>query len=207
MLVGSIILAGGRSRRMGKPKESLPFLDTTLLGRAVETLLQCSWPVIVLGRDADQDLPPLPLEAEIRFDQTPDQGPLAAMATGMGHVLDAGDLSIDDAVLVIGCDMPFFGQEALAWLTDQLGGHDAVMVRLDGVLQPLGAVYRLRCLEPARALLGADVRTPRTLAERVDCRILEREDVMTFDPDLRFLHSVDTPDDYERALKAARPAG
>ena len=62
-------------------------------------------------------------------------------------------------------------------------------------------------LKNQSSAIAADIRTPRTLAARVDCRILERKDVATFDPDLRFLHSVDTPDDYERALQAARPAG
>ena len=50
MQIGAIILAGGRSRRMGKPKESLPIGDTTLLGRTSEVLLDCAFPVVVVAR-------------------------------------------------------------------------------------------------------------------------------------------------------------
>lgn len=45
---------------MGKPKESLTLGGKTLLGRAVETLLHCTWPVVVVARGGDQQMPPLP---------------------------------------------------------------------------------------------------------------------------------------------------
>ena len=44
---------------MGRPKESLPIGDTTMLGRTVDTLLRCTYPVVVVARDRLQDLPPI----------------------------------------------------------------------------------------------------------------------------------------------------
>src|SRR5260221_12030407 len=100
MLVGSLILAGGRSRRMGQPKEALPFRGNSLLGRTVEVLLECTWPVLVIGRGGDQQLPPFPIEARTATDDRPGAGPLAAIATGMR--LLRGDLGAHDAVFVNG---------------------------------------------------------------------------------------------------------
>ena len=57
MRLGALILAGGRSRRMGRPKESLPLGDTTMLGWQCRTLLACAAPVVVIGRGAGQQLP------------------------------------------------------------------------------------------------------------------------------------------------------
>lgn len=205
MLVGSLILAGGRSRRMGKPKESLPLGENTMLGHTADLLLECTWPVWIVRRDADQELPPLPLESEVIQDATPGAGPLAAMAAGMRHALASGELTEQDALLVVGCDHPFLTAGAVGWLAHQLGAHQAVMARVDDVLQPLCALYRLNTLATVEELLREGVDTPRTLAERVDCRVLEPDVLAHFDPQLRWLRSVNTPEDYQRA--AAELAG
>jgi molybdopterin-guanine dinucleotide biosynthesis protein A len=199
MLVGSFVLAGGRSRRMGQPKEALPFLGTTLLGHTVETLLDCTWPVLVIGRGGDQQLPPLPLEAKLVHDDRPGQGPLAAIAAGMRHVRQQRLLGERDAVFVTGCDAPFLTGRAVGWLTDQLGDHQAAVPKVGGVLQPLCAVYRLDCLPAVEALLQAGIDTPRTIAEKVRTRILDEDLLRGFDAELRFLRNVNTRDEYEQA--------
>lgn len=185
---------------MGQPKESLEFGDSTLLGHTAELLLDCTWPVVVVGRGGDQQLPPLPLEAHVLHDHQPGAGPLAAMVTGMRHVLANGDLTPQDAVFVVATDHPFLSAEAVGWLARQMGDQQAVMARVDDVLQPLCAVYRLDVLPAAEALLQEGVATPRTLAEKVRCRVLSRQDVAAFDPALRFLQSINTPDDRDRLL-------
>jgi molybdopterin-guanine dinucleotide biosynthesis protein A len=199
MLVGSLVLAGGRSRRMGAPKEALPFAGSTLLGHTVELLLDCTWPVLVIGRGGDQQLPPLPLEATVLHDDQPGAGPLAAIATGMRHLRGSQRLGADDAVFVTGCDAPFLGPRAVGWLVEQLGDQQAAVPRLGEVLQPLCAIYRLQCLGAIEQLLAAGVQTPRTIAERVQARILDEDRLRAFDPELRFLTGVNTPEEYERA--------
>jgi molybdopterin-guanine dinucleotide biosynthesis protein A len=205
MLVGSLILAGGRSRRMGKPKESLSIHDNSLLGRTVETLLDCTWPVVVIGRGGDQQLPPMPLEAKQIADEEPGQGPLAAMATGMRWVRQHGGLGDQDAVFVCGCDMPFLSSEGVSWLLRQLGDHQLVVARIDGILQPLGGVYRLDLLPTIERLRAEKVETPRTLVEKGRSRVLEEADLRKFDPELRLLRSVNTPAEYDAAVRAIGP--
>lgn len=203
MLVGSLVLAGGRSRRMGTPKEALPFAGSTLLGHTIELLLECTWPVVAIGRDDDQQLPPLPLEATILLDDRPGSGPLAAIATGMRHLRSAQLLAATDAVFVTGCDAPFLSSRAVGWLVDQLGEHQAVVPRVGDVLQPLCAVYRLDCLPVVEDLLRAGIATPRTIVERVRARILDDDALRRFDAELRFLRNVNTPEEYEQARASA----
>jgi molybdopterin-guanine dinucleotide biosynthesis protein A len=197
MQLGSIVLAGGRSRRMGRPKESLPFRGTTLLGHTVATLTLCTHPVVIVARDADQELPPLPLETDLVYDGAPDQGPLVGMIAGLEAV--AGDC---EAVFVTACDVPFLTARAISGLADRLGDCDLVIPRADGKLQPLSAIYRVGVLAAARALLSEGIRTPRTLAERVKTRILEADEVAVFDPDGGLLRNVNSPDEYEAARQA-----
>ncbi|GAB4159637.1 MAG: molybdenum cofactor guanylyltransferase [Planctomycetota bacterium] len=204
MLVGSIILAGGRSRRMGKPKESLPFGDTTLLGRTAGILMDCTWPVVVVGRGQDQELPPLPIEVHVLADEDPGGGPLQAMATALRFLLADGELGPDDAVFVTGCDAPFATPEAIGWLAARLGDATVAMPKANGRLQPLSALYRCRVLKTIEDLLRQGVDTPRTIAEKVQSVILEERDLLRFDPELRFLTGINTPEEYEAALARAR---
>ena len=201
MLLGSVILAGGRSRRMGQPKESLPFGGSSMLGHTAEMLLDCTWPVVIVGRDPEQQLPPLPPEIAIVHDERPGTGPLAAIATGMRHL--RADLGERDAVFVTGCDAPFLSPAAVGWLAGQLGDHQAVVPRVEGTLQPLCAVYRLDCLAAVDELLRQGIATPRTIAETVRARILDADALRRFDPELRFLRNLNTPEDYDAARRAA----
>jgi molybdenum cofactor guanylyltransferase len=195
MIVGSVILAGGRSRRMGRPKESLPIGDTTMLGRTVDTLLSCTFPVVVVARDKKQELPPISLEAELVYDERSEQGPLMGILAGMTAARDSCD-----AVFVIGCDTPFLTADAVDWLTRQLGDEDVVMAKVDDVLQPLGAIYRTSILPTVERLVGEDVHMPRSLAEVCKTRILSEAEVDAFDASRDFLHNINGPEAYDAAI-------
>lgn len=195
MILGSVILAGGRSRRMGRPKESLPIGDNTMLGRTVDTLLACTFPVVIVARDAEQELPPVSLESEIVFDDRSEQGPLMGMLAGLRAVQGSCD-----AVFVIGCDTPFLTADAVDWMAQQLGEHEVLMARIDDVLQPLGAIYRTSILPTVERLVSEDVRTPRSLAESCKTRILSESEVDAFDSSRDFLHNINGPEAYEAAV-------
>ncbi len=203
MRLGSIILAGGQSNRMGRPKASLPFADSTLLGCTVDTLLSCTYPVVVVARDADQvsaELPPIPLEADTIHDTEEDQGrgPLAGLHAGLQHVSDPCN-----AVFLTGCDAPFLTPAAVEWLAEQLGDKDLVMPEVGGVLQPLCAIYRIS-IEPAvRKLLETGDRSVHALTGTTNARILAEAEVNAFDPSHRFLRGVNSPEEYEAALREA----
>lgn len=192
MLTGSIVLAGGRSRRMGRPKELLRYSDGTMLGRAVDTLAQVSYPVVVVARDERQELPPLPVEIEYAFDETPDLGPLAGIAAGMRKI--RGEC---DAAFVTGCDMPFLAGGVVQWLASLIGEHDLAIPQVGDVLQPMCALYRVRLLPKIELLLRTGERSPKALVPRCDARLVGEAEIDAFDPTRRFLASIDTAADYE----------
>ena len=201
MRLGSIILAGGQSNRMGKPKASLPFGDSTLLGHAVDTLLTCTYPVAVVARNADEgtaELPPVPLEADIIHDAPEHQGcgPLAGIQVGLQHLS-----RLCDAAFVTGCDAPFLTPKVVEWLADQLGDNDLVMPEVGGVLQPLCAIYRTRIEPQVRKLLAGDDRSVHALTGATNARLLPEAEVSAFDPSHRFLRGVNSPEEYQAALR------
>jgi len=203
MRLGSIILAGGKSDRMGRPKASLPFGDNTLLGRTVATLLSCTYPVVVVARDArqvEEELPPVPVEADIIHDAEEHRGsgPLAGLLMGLGHVNDKCA-----AAFLTGCDVPFLTPAAVEWLAEQLGDHDLVMPEVSGVLQPLCGIYRTSIELAVRKLLASDDRSLHGLTGSTKARVLTEAEVSAFDPSLRFLRGVNSPEEYQAALREA----
>ena len=83
--MGGIVLCGGRSSRMGRPKAWLPFGDELMLPRVVRILGAVVSPVVVVAAP-DQDVPPLPPEIEIVRDPEEGRGPLQGLAAGLEAV-------------------------------------------------------------------------------------------------------------------------
>ncbi|MBL8727407.1 MAG: molybdenum cofactor guanylyltransferase [Planctomycetes bacterium] len=185
---------------MGRPKESLPLHGDTVFGRTVAGLGSCADPLLVIARDADQRLPPLPAGATRIHDERTGIGPLAALVTGLRWLAEHAGFAPTDAAFVTACDQPFLTADAVRWLADRIGGHDLVMPRAGARLQPLCAIYRLSVLPFAERLLATGTMTPRSLAAADGARVLEEDEVRAFDPSLRFLRNINTPEDYRRAL-------
>lgn len=190
---------------MGRPKESLPIGGTTMLGWQCRTLLECTEPVVVIGREASQELPPTPLEVDVARDELPGEGPLAAIAAGLRRLRDVHGFELSDAAITVGCDQPFLTASIVRGLRARLGEAAALMPRASDKLQPLTAIYRVAALEAADRLLAAGVRRPRELADATDCKVVEASALSDLDPGLRFLRNLNHPDDYHAAVQALAP--
>lgn len=195
MQVAAVVLAGGRSRRMGRPKEAMPLAGSSMLGHVTDTMLLCAHPVLVQARDADQELPPLPVEVEVGYDTKPGSGPLLALTDGMRALVGRCD-----AVFVVACDFPFVSEGFVGWLAERLQGHDLVMPRVGGTLQPLLAMYRIGLLGWAEKLVAQGARTPRSLVDDTDALVLDEAVLREFDPELRFARNVNDPESYAAAI-------
>lgn len=190
---------------MGRPKESLPIGDTTMLGWQCQTLLACAAPVVVIGRDAAQQLPPLPDGVDVAKDELPGEGPLAAIAAGLRRLRDTHGFDADDVAVTVGCDQPFLTAPIVQGLRERLGDSQLLMPRANGKLQPLTALYRVAVVDAADGLLARGSRRPRELADAVDGRVLEADALRDLDPELRFLRNLNHPDDYRAALESLAP--
>jgi molybdopterin-guanine dinucleotide biosynthesis protein A len=193
--VGGIILCGGESKRMGKPKAWLPFGDEVMLHRVARILGTVVQPLVVAAAP-DQDLPPLPADISLARDAERGRGPLAGLATGLAAL--SGKC---DAAFLSGCDVPFL-QGAFVQRMVELLGHYAVCVLREGDLyHPLAAVYRLDVYDAAQRLIAANRLRPVFLFEEVPTRIVSPHEVADVDPELRSLRNLNTWKDYEAAIK------
>lgn len=200
MRLGAVILAGGRSVRMGRPKEWLPLGDQPMLLHACHVVSGCADPVLVVARDRAQLLPPLPPGVDLLTDERQDAGPLAGLVQGMRHLGEHHHFAPGDAVILTACDQPFLTTGFLASLAAHLGEHSLVMPRRDGHLQPLAAVYRMDLLPIATQLLASGSGTPRDLVGTGTTRVLDDGELDALDPEGHCLGNVNTPEDYARAV-------
>jgi molybdopterin-guanine dinucleotide biosynthesis protein A len=198
MIPGAVVLCGGQSRRMGRPKALLPFGPERMLQRVVRLVARSAGPIVVVAAPG-QDLPPLPPEVHIARDPTSGLGPLQGLAAGLAALPDSVELAFATAT-----DVPFFEPAWVDRLAALMGDHDLAIPYVGGFHHPLSALYRRATALPAiESLLGAGRLRPVFLTETLRTRVVEADELRPVDPDLRTLRNLNTPDDYREALAEA----
>jgi molybdopterin-guanine dinucleotide biosynthesis protein A len=205
----AVVLAGGRSTRMGTPKAALDWHGSTLVRRAAAIVARAVDGPVVVVRAADQELPALPAAVEVADDAREGRGPLEGLAAGLAAVGDRAHV-----VYVSGVDAPLLHPAFVRRVLALLGPDaDVALPRAHGFPQPLAAAYRTTVATPLRALLredgqlstGALLRRCR-VAELDEAMLLADPDVAAFDPALDSLLNLNDPREYEAARRRPPPA-
>jgi molybdopterin-guanine dinucleotide biosynthesis protein A len=195
---GAIVLAGGRSRRMGCPKAWLAFGEETLLARMIrllDPLVSC----LVVVAAPKQELPPLPDHVIRTVDQRPGRGPLEGLCAGLKAGMERADV-----FYVSSCDVPLLKPAFVDRMFGLLQPGDEVVVpRDEHRYYPLSAVYHRDVLSAVLQLLSADQLRHSGLFERVKARIVDLQQLRDVDPQLDSLRNANTPADYQAALRDA----
>jgi molybdenum cofactor guanylyltransferase len=192
--LGGIVVCGGLSSRMGRPKAWLPFGDELLLPRVVRLLGAAVSPIVVVAAQ-DQDLPRLPAAVEIVRDQHHACGPLAGVAAGL-HALTGRC----EAAFTMACDVPFLVPEFVLKMGALLGDFDAVVPRAGEFWYPLASVYRISLAQNAFRMIGQGQLKLAGLVSGVRCQFVDPADFRDVDPELRSLGNLNSPEEYARAL-------
>src|SRR5262245_1632188 len=167
----AIVLAGGRSSRMGRPKALLQFGNQPLIVHVVTTLSHL-FPEIVVVAAPGQDLPVLPVT--IVHDDVAYQGPVGGLCYGLAA-------STRDVNFVTACDSAFLNSKLIAHLVSQIQHHDVVVPHWEGRLQPLHAVYRRSVLPLLTAQLARGDLRPVSLYENVRTRKVDEAEIRQYD--------------------------
>lgn len=182
-----VVLAGGRSSRMGRDKATLPWGGATMLDAVVAALREALPHVIVVAA-AEQSVQ---VDAVLVRDPVPGQGPLRGMATGLAAAAEAGH----DWALVAATDIPLLSAEVLGRLLSSDLDCDVVLATADGRDQPLVALYRTSLSSGMASAVDAGAR--RVSDFLADLRV--RRVPVAAGP----LLNVNTPEDLARALGAS----
>ncbi len=198
-----LILAGGRSRRMGQDKLWLMLDGVPLVERVIRRVLPLVAEVLLsandrprfaalAGRLAAEGVP-----ARVVADLHRGAGPLAGLHAGL-------IAARHDLLLALAADMPFVSLTLIEHMAGLAGGFDAVVPWLPSpntgelAWEPLHALYRRTCLPAVEARLAAGERRVTSFYPEVQIRAITAEEVARYDPaGLSFLN-MNTPDEWQR---------
>ena len=179
---GAVLLAGGKSRRMGQCKALLEVDGETLLQRTVRVLdgfgelwLSANDPALARG-----------LPVRLVADNFPGCGPLAGLEAALS-------VTKREALVCVSCDLPCLTEAVPALLLEALTeeADAAVCVDSAGRVHPLCGIYRTRALPVARRLLESDERRMMAFLHQLNCVYIQTNGIL---PDAVFCNW-NTPED------------
>ena len=204
-----IVLAGGRSRRMGTSKAALEWHGSTLLRRTVGVLTRVVDGPVLVVRAPDAELPALPADVQVLDDPVADRGPLQGMAVGLAAAAEAGA----QTAFVCSTDLPFLHPAFVRRVLRALGDHtDALVPHPYGLRQPLAAAYRTSLAPLCARLVAEDRLRPAFLLDACrtvyvdEAQLLADPALAAADPELASLTNVNDPVDYRTARERPGPA-
>ena len=152
--VSAIILAGGRSSRMGTDKARLRLGGKTLLDLTVEKIRHLGISDIVISGCAD-----CPEGTSYAPDLIPGKGPLSGIHAGLRQIRNRSSL-------VLPVDMPLIPEEVLKLLITAHGCDPITALTLDGRMEPLVAVYDASLAQDCEKILQEEKHSPRRLCDK-----------------------------------------
>ena len=186
--VFGLVLAGGKSRRMGHDKALLVCDGQTQLARLTGLLAECVERVFVSARADQQDDEERSRYAQI-IDRYENIGPLAGILSAL-EAYPAVDW------LVVACDLPNVDTMTIRNLLEQRSDEhpfSAYISSHDGLPEPLCAVYRRGCIDIVRQFIDDGIHCPRKILMRSETQLLT-----PLDP--RALDNVNTPEDLRQSV-------
>ena len=189
--VYGLVLAGGKSRRMGHDKALLDHNGQSQLAYVAGVLDACVEKVFVSTRPDQADDEQRAQYAQI-VDRYDDLGPVAG-------ILSALEEKPEVDWLVVACDLPNIDEQTIRYLLEQRGGEQdftAFTSSHDGLPEPLCAVYPSGSDGIIRQFVNDGMNCPRKILIRSDTRLLDQ-------PHPEALDNVNTPDDLQNSVLQA----
>jgi molybdopterin-guanine dinucleotide biosynthesis protein A len=183
---GAIILAGGKSTRLGRDKASALLLGRTLLHHVVDRVSLVADEIICV-RAPEQELPAIDTPVAIVEDLYPGTGPLGGIYTGLRAAAST-------MCLAVACDMPLLSVSLLEELLRRAGDCDAVMPVRE-FPEPLHAVYTKACLGPMRETIEAGRYKITAFLGAVHVCYVKDDELRRFDPEGHSFLNTNTEED------------
>jgi molybdopterin-guanine dinucleotide biosynthesis protein A len=194
-LVSAIVLAGGKSQRIGADKALLELEGQPLIARVLEPLQRLTNDVIIVAKDTAAYAH---LGARMVADTSSEQAALIGLHAGL-------QAARHRLALAVACDMPFLDDRLLRFMIVASKAYDAVVPRMGGLPEPLHAAYRVKpCLAAVEAALQRGELKMTSFLPHIEVRYVDEGELDLFDPERLSFFNVNTQDDWERGQMLAR---
>jgi molybdenum cofactor guanylyltransferase len=186
--ITGVILAGGKSTRYGTNKAFAEVQGVRLIERTIRVMGSvCARLLLVTNTPAEYAYLQLPMVEDL----IKGLGPLGGIYTGL-EVID------DENGLFVACDMPFLREDLLRYMVTLRGDFDAVVPRVNWMVEPLHALYTKNCLPSLRKFMHLQELQILKFFQKIRVRYMEEEEIRKIDPNLKSFFNINRPEDLER---------
>jgi len=191
--VTGLILSGGKSKRMGRPKAFLPYEGSTVIGHIVSEIKDLFSEIFIVANEVEsfEDL-----GVDVVKDILPHRGPLGGILSGLMT-------SSNHYAFVMACDMPLIDKRLVRELVSRRQDNDVVVLSHPQGIEPLFGVYSKNCIKPLEESLFAGNLSVQDFLSGLKAGIYEwmpeRADADALPP----FFNINTPQDYSRVIARA----
>jgi len=184
--VTGVILAGGKSSRMGSNKALLPYRGGRFIEAIHRQLSGLFEEVLVVTNTPEQYAF---LGCRMVSDIYRDMGALAGLHAGLVN-------SRTPHIFAVACDMPYLNDSLIRALVARRHQGDVIIPESNNGLEPLHAVYCRSCLPAMETALKAGKRRLVSFFPEIQAMIVSGDTVRFVDPHLDSFRNINTPADY-----------
>jgi len=198
--MSAVVLAGGKSSRMGADKAFLTFAGRTFISTITNELLKIFDQVVIsTGRKNNNDfVRAVGNDKRVRLCND-----LYAFENPLNGLLSAFESIRDEYCFVVACDSPLICKDVVRYLCNEAISHSAAIPIWDDTdlmtCEPLVGAYQV---EETKIGIQKTIQSGRIGCKHVfsylnDVKYVPVSDLRPFDPTLKSLINVNTPRDYE----------
>ena len=195
--ISCVVLAGGKSLRLGRDKIVENVGKKSLLQRVVSRLSLFNCDIIIVTAKG-QSLTQFTGHPKLKIvdDIYPGKGSLGGIYTGV---------AVSDSFhnLIVAGDMPFLNRDLLSHMMQLSANFDVVIPRVGKLVEPLHAIYSKNCLAPIESLFRQDNLKIIEFFPSVRVRYVEAEEINKFDPKQLSFFNINSEKDLETARELA----
>ncbi|GIN63133.1 putative molybdenum cofactor guanylyltransferase [Robertmurraya siralis] len=194
-----IILAGGKSSRMGTNKALLRIDGKSVIEHVVAELDSIVNNIIIVTNSfEDYAFLNLPMVE----DEWKGMGPLAGIHAGLSATKTEQNL-------LVACDMPFISAQLGSVLLGQLAEYQVAVPKISDKIHPLFAAYRKEVKEEAKAALEQKQLRIRGMFRNIHVKIMDEKELNDYGIKLSEsdLFNMNHPEEYEQAKKMSMKNG
>lgn len=186
--VTCLILCGGRSKRMGRPKAFLPYGGTTMVNHILSTVRDLFAETFLVANEPEsfEDF-----DVDVVKDILPYRGPLGGILSGLL-------VSQHSHAFVVACDMPLIDPKVVREMCSKRNEHDVIVASHEDGIEPLLGVYSKNCIRPLEESLFNGDLSLRDFLSGLSSSTYEIDDGES--RNLPCYFNVNTPQDYSRLV-------
>lgn len=191
--ITGIILAGGKSSRMGEDKAFTLFSGRPLIEVLIDKLSRIFNNLMIITNKPDLYKK---YGIEIHTDLLKDHGSLGGIYTGLFY-------SKTNYNFICACDMPFLNENLIKFMLKKTESYDVLIPQYNARLEPLSAIYSKNCIAPIKEQLSKNNLKVTDFFSSCKVKTITENEIVAFDAIGKCFVNINTREDYHAICKGS----